>query len=126
MSKTVKNLKFEQAMKQLEKLIESLESGQMGLDESIKIFEEGMALSEHCEEKLREAEAKVEILLQSKEGPYQYRTRDNITRPEFDAEKDNPIVGSEGPSFVRYKTKPFKVVDADSSENLDSSKDLED
>ena len=66
--KPVKSLKFEQALERLEKLIESLEEGELGLDDSLKVFEEGMELTAHCEEKLTEAENKVEILLKGKDG----------------------------------------------------------
>ena len=49
--------KFEEAMKRLENIVESLERGDLSLEESLKIFEEGMKLLHFCSKKLEEAEA---------------------------------------------------------------------
>ncbi len=51
---------FETALERLEKIVEELESGQLGLEESLEKFGEAMRLSAYCEKKLREAEAKVQ------------------------------------------------------------------
>jgi exodeoxyribonuclease VII small subunit len=61
-------LNFEQAMKRLEQIVENLEKGDLTLDDSLKIFEEGVRLSRLCTRKLEEAEKKVEILLQGENG----------------------------------------------------------
>ena len=61
-------LDFEQAMKRLAEIVESLEKGELSLADSLKIFEEGVKLSRLCAHKLEEAEKKVEILLQGEEG----------------------------------------------------------
>lgn len=55
---------FETALKELEALVESLERGDLGLEESLASFERGVALTRICQSALREAEQKVEILLQ--------------------------------------------------------------
>lgn len=60
--------RFEKAMERLEEIVKALESGELGLDESLKIFEEGMKLVRFCEEKLNEAEKKVTILTQRPDG----------------------------------------------------------
>ncbi len=60
--------KFEKAMERLEEIVRALESGELGLEESLKIFEEGMKLVRFCEEKLNEAERKVTILTQRPDG----------------------------------------------------------
>jgi len=60
------DLSFEEALKRLEEVVERLEGGDLPLEESIKLFQEGMALVRHCEGLLRAAEAKVEMLV--KEG----------------------------------------------------------
>lgn len=60
--------KFEKAMERLEEIVKALESGELGLDESLKIFEEGMKLVRFCEEKLNEAEKKVTILTKRPDG----------------------------------------------------------
>ncbi|MBY0511260.1 MAG: exodeoxyribonuclease VII small subunit [Rhodospirillaceae bacterium] len=53
-------LGFEEAMKELEKIVRDLESGQVKLDDAVKAYERGAALKQHCESKLQEARTKVE------------------------------------------------------------------
>ena len=60
--------RFEQAMKRLEKIVQSLESGELSLEDAIKVFEEGVKLAEFCTNKLEEAEKKVSLLVQEREG----------------------------------------------------------
>ena len=57
-----KGLNFEQAFSELESLVERLERGDVGLEESITAFERGLALHRACQQALDEAERKVEIL----------------------------------------------------------------
>jgi exodeoxyribonuclease VII small subunit len=61
-------LKFEQALARLEDITRKLEDGQAGLDESLKLFSEGIELSEFCNLKLEETRKKIEILVKSKDG----------------------------------------------------------
>lgn len=61
-------LKFEEAMARLETIVSELEKGDLPLDESLKIFEEGIRLSKTCLKMLDDAERKVEILIQDKDG----------------------------------------------------------
>lgn len=56
------DLSFEAALAELEKIVQSLESGKAGLEESIKIYERGVALRQHCEAKLKDAQTRVEKL----------------------------------------------------------------
>ena len=58
---------FEVAMKRLESIVEMLGEGNLALDDSLKIFEEGMGLCKFCNKELDEAEFKVEKLME-KEG----------------------------------------------------------
>ena len=60
--------RFEDALSKLEKIVSKLEEGDIPLEESLKLFEEGIRLSRLCNQKLDEAEKKVEILLKDKEG----------------------------------------------------------
>jgi len=60
--------KFEEAMKELEEIVKRLESGDLPLEESVKIFEEGIALSRYCFKKLEEAEKKISILMSDEGG----------------------------------------------------------
>lgn len=61
-------VKFEQAMARLETIVNELEKGDLPLDDSLRIFEEGIRLSKTCLKMLEEAERKVEILVQEKDG----------------------------------------------------------
>jgi exodeoxyribonuclease VII small subunit len=54
---------FEQALTELEALTERLERGDLPLDEALKLFERGVALTRHCQSALQAAQQKVEILL---------------------------------------------------------------
>jgi exodeoxyribonuclease VII small subunit len=67
-SNTPTNESFESGLEQLEKLVETLESQDLNLDEAIKAFEEGIKLSRTLSEKLTEAEAKLEILTKGVDG----------------------------------------------------------
>jgi exodeoxyribonuclease VII small subunit len=60
--------RFEDALNKLEKIVSKLEEGDIPLEESLKLFEEGIRLSRFCNQKLDEAEKKVEILLKDKDG----------------------------------------------------------
>ncbi|MCI9221795.1 MAG: exodeoxyribonuclease VII small subunit [Oscillospiraceae bacterium] len=59
----VKKPSFEQAMGRLEEIVGLLERGECGLDQSLKLFEEGAKLAGQCEELLDKAEQKVSLLL---------------------------------------------------------------
>ena len=61
-------MKFEKAMSRLEKIVEELERGDLDIDKSLEIFEEGIKMSRLCSKKLNEAEAKIEKLTKSKKG----------------------------------------------------------
>ena len=60
--------KFEAALARLEEIVSSLESGELGLEQSLKLFEEGVKLARVCNARLEEAERKVEVLLKDKNG----------------------------------------------------------
>lgn len=59
---------FERSLARLEEVVRKLESPQLALDEAMKLFEEGVALSRECQKQLEEAEGKVEILLKKADG----------------------------------------------------------
>ncbi len=63
---------FEKALQTLESLVENMESGDMTLEKSLQAFEEGIKLTKECQQALKEAEQKVEILMsQNPEAPLQ-------------------------------------------------------
>ncbi|MBI3585176.1 MAG: exodeoxyribonuclease VII small subunit [Nitrospinae bacterium] len=61
-------IKFEKALKRLEEIVEKLERGDLDLDKSLEIFEEGIKMSRICSQKLKEAEKKIEILTKDESG----------------------------------------------------------
>lgn len=64
--KIPKSTRFEDALSELEGIVESLETGDQSLDASLEQFERGVALSRFCQQSLSEAEQKVKILLSDK------------------------------------------------------------
>ncbi len=60
--------RFEDTFKKLETIVNKLEGGDLPLEETIKLFEEGMRLSRLCSERLAEVQKRVEILLKTEEG----------------------------------------------------------
>jgi exodeoxyribonuclease VII small subunit len=60
--------KFEASLARLEEIVKELETGDLPLEQSLKLFEEGIKLSRLCNKRLEEAERRVEILLKSKNG----------------------------------------------------------
>ena len=63
-----KTINLEKSLAELEQLVEELESGDLPLDKAMKKFEQGIKLTRNCQTALKEAEQKVEILLQSTGG----------------------------------------------------------
>lgn len=63
-----KEMRFEAALGRLEEIVKKLEDGEMPLEESLKLFEEGVKLSRLCDQKLQAAERRIEILMKDQEG----------------------------------------------------------
>jgi exodeoxyribonuclease VII small subunit len=59
---------FEQALKQLEQIVQELESGDLPLEQAMKKFEDGIQLSKFCSNKLDETERRITLLVQDKDG----------------------------------------------------------
>jgi exodeoxyribonuclease VII small subunit len=59
---------FEAALKQLEEIVQRLEKGELTLEESLALYEQGIRLSRFCHGKLEEAEGKIEMLLKDARG----------------------------------------------------------
>lgn len=60
--------RFEDTFKKLETIVNKLETGDLSLEESVKLFEEGMRLSGICSQRLGEVQKRVEILLKADDG----------------------------------------------------------
>jgi len=61
------NIDFEASLQELEALVERMEQGELSLEQSLKDFERGVALTRACQQALQEAEQKVQILMQKDE-----------------------------------------------------------
>jgi exodeoxyribonuclease VII small subunit len=59
---------FEESLKQLETIVDKLEKGDLPLEESLRLFEEGMKLSAGCKQELDAAEGKVQLLIKQRDG----------------------------------------------------------
>jgi len=66
-TKKTKPLDFEKALKELESLVETMEQGETSLEDSLKQFERGVDLTRQCQTALKEAEQKVQILINKSE-----------------------------------------------------------
>ncbi|HET7490789.1 MAG TPA: exodeoxyribonuclease VII small subunit [Bradyrhizobium sp.] len=64
----VRKLSFERALEELESIVKRLEEGKVPLEESVTIYERGEALKRHCEDLLRQAEARVDKITTDANG----------------------------------------------------------
>lgn len=63
-----KSKNFESSLGELERIVRKLEDGEMSLEESLKQFEEGVKLARECQERLDQAERRIEVLLKDESG----------------------------------------------------------
>jgi len=77
-------MKFEEGLKKLERIVADLENGNLPLDESLEKYEEGIRLSKMCAKKLEAAKKKVEILLKSEDGSVELKPFDEKTAQKTD------------------------------------------
>ena len=64
----VRAMSFEEALGELEKIVQRLESGRVALEDSIELYTRGSQLRAHCEAKLKDAEARIEKILVAADG----------------------------------------------------------
>ena len=62
------DLKFEDCLARLEQIVSALEAGNLPLEESLKVFEEGVTLARHCSRYLDDAERRIELLVKDESG----------------------------------------------------------
>jgi len=65
----IAKMSFEEALDELEKLVRRLEDGKARLDDAISAYERGALLKKHCENKLREAQARIEQISVASDSP---------------------------------------------------------
>ena len=68
MAKKDKQIQFEEAFKRLDAIVTKLESGDLSLEESMTVFEEGITLTKTCKTRLEAAEQKIQLLLKDSDG----------------------------------------------------------
>ncbi len=85
--KGLEKKKFEEALEELEKVVERLESGEISLEGSLTAFEEGVRLVKYCNQKLTEVEKKIELLVKDKEGKLQLKPLADVGHEEPEAEE---------------------------------------
>ena len=78
---------FEASLEALEQIVHQLESGDLPLEKSLELFEDGIRLSRQCQERLTQAERRIEILL-----------RDNQGRPAVSAFEETRAISDNGPT----------------------------
>ncbi len=74
------DIKFEEALQRLERIVDQLESGNLPLEDSLKVFEEGVGLARRCARYLDEAEKRIELLTRDESGA--------LRAEPFDLEED--------------------------------------
>jgi len=66
-------IKFEESLKKLEKIVEDLEKGELSLDEALKKYQEGIELSRLCNQRLESAKKKIDLLAKNKKGEFELK-----------------------------------------------------
>lgn len=102
------NQNFETSLAALEKIVRDLENGELPLEESLKLFENGVRLSRECQERLDQAERRIEIL-----------TRDTNGKPVIELLNDNAL--QSGEKTPRAKKRYVFESDNEASETDDES-----
>ncbi len=79
--------KFEEAVKELERVVEQLESGELSLEDSLAAFENGVRLVKLCNQKLTEVERKIELLVKDKNGKLQLKPLEDLGKDDVNGEE---------------------------------------
>ena len=110
MNEENKEIKFEKAIEKLEQIVEDLEAGNIPLEDALKKYEEGVRLSRLCQQRLTQAEKKIEVLTRSLDGqlkkePFEFeeeggaasetKPAKNVKSKSKSAAKDTPAADEE-------------------------------
>jgi len=85
------DMKFEEALKKLEKIVGDLENGNIPLEEALEKYQEGIKLSGVCQKKLEAAKKKVEILLKAEDGSLELKPFDEKSVNDEEDTKDRKM-----------------------------------
>lgn len=75
-------IKFEESLKKLEKIVEDLEKGDLSLDEALKKYQEGIELARLCSQRLENAKKKIDLLVKNKKGEFELKPLDSVKAEE--------------------------------------------
>jgi exodeoxyribonuclease VII small subunit len=75
-------IKFEEALKKLEKIVDELEQGDLSLDEALKKYQDGIELSRQCSARLENAKKKIDVLAKNKKGDFELKPLDEEPDPQ--------------------------------------------
>jgi exodeoxyribonuclease VII small subunit len=76
MNEEINNLTFESALKALEEIVSQLDDGAIELDKAVEAYEKGAKLKKHCEQKLKEAQLRIEKIEVDKDGELSTKVMD--------------------------------------------------
>jgi exodeoxyribonuclease VII small subunit len=79
---------FETSLEELERIVRELEQGELSLEKSLELFEQGVKLSRECQERLNQAERRIEILMRDHQGRATVRPFDPESASNGDDDKD--------------------------------------
>lgn len=90
MAQPLRKLKFEDAMKRLDQIVEAMERGEVGIEDAIKKYEEAMALKAHCQRILDDAEQRIRKIQLGADGSVELS---ELEAPAEDAADENESSG---------------------------------
>ncbi len=77
---------FESSLEELERIVRQLEQGELTLEKSLELFEQGVSLSRDCQERLNQAERRIEILMRDNQGRATVRPFEPVSEASADDE----------------------------------------
>ena len=81
-------IKFEEAIKKLEKIVEDLEKGDLSLDEALKKYQDGLEMSRLCAQRLDSAKKKIDVLVKNKKGEFELKPFEPSAASSSDSSED--------------------------------------
>ena len=87
---TTKPKTFESSLEELERIVRQLEQGELTLEKSLELFEQGVKLSRDCQERLSQAERRIEILMRDNQGRASVRPFDPESELNGNSDDDDP------------------------------------
>jgi exodeoxyribonuclease VII small subunit len=94
---------FEESLNELEKIVKQLEDGDLPLEQSLKLFEDGVRLSRECRERLTQAERRIEVLMKDSDGVLKVSDLDaEPPRAERKTTRGKPVIVGGNPDEAPF------------------------